>query len=79
MRNVRLREAALAGVNAAGGVLSYCDLGSADLHNAQSARCDLRGSDLSSLDPANVDLRGAIINFEQAVTIAVGLGMDVRP
>jgi uncharacterized protein YjbI with pentapeptide repeats len=74
-----LREAGLAGINATGGVLTDCDLGAADLHDAQLARCDLRGSDLSSLDPANVDLRAAIITFDQAVTIALGLGMDVRP
>jgi uncharacterized protein YjbI with pentapeptide repeats len=43
------------------------------------ARCDLRGSQLSSLDPVNADLRGAVITFEQAIVLAVGLGLEVRP
>ena len=41
-------------------------------------RCDLRGSDLSSLDPLTVELGGAIIDPDQAVSVASALGLEVR-
>ena len=39
---------------------------------------DLRGSDLSALDPWTVNLARAIVDWQQAVTIATNLGLDVR-
>lgn len=76
---VRMREAELAGVNATGGVLRAVDLSAANLHDAVLDRCDLRGCDLSALDPGNVSLRGSIITWEQAIVLAAGFGLDVRP
>ena len=38
----------------------------------------LRGSDLSSLDPAATTLRHAIITAEQAVTLAMAFGLEIR-
>jgi fluoroquinolone resistance protein len=77
--DVRMREADLTGVDAQGGALRGCDLSAATLGRAQLDRCDLRRSDLSALDPWNVGLRGAKINWEQAVVLAVGFGLDVQP
>jgi fluoroquinolone resistance protein len=45
----------------------------ADLRN-----CDLRGSDIGDLEPGNVRLQRAIIDWPQAVSVARGLGLDVR-
>jgi hypothetical protein len=49
------------------------------MHGCDFTRTDLRGSDLSSLDPRTVVLDGALIDVDQSVVIARGLGLDVRP
>ena len=54
------------------------DLSGAALDGADFTDCDLRGSDLSTLDPGTVRLAGAIIDVQQALTIAQALGLDVR-
>ena len=60
---VRLREADLTGIRAAGGTLRDCDLAGAWLDRADLTGCDLRGSDLSGIDPATVTLDRAIITL----------------
>jgi fluoroquinolone resistance protein len=75
----RLREADLTGVQCQGAAMRDLDLSGAWLHGAKLSKCDLRGSDLGALEPENVDLRGAIVTYEQALVIAVALGLDVRP
>ncbi len=49
------------------------------LEKADLSGCDLRGSDLSAVDPATTRLAGAVITVEQAVTLALAQGLDVRP
>ena len=57
----------------------FCDVQKEDwLQGAKLARCDLRGSDLSALEPEHVQMRGAIVTYEQALVIAMALGLDVR-
>lgn len=75
----RMREVDLTGALCAGGVLTNCDLSGASWDRADVSRCDLRGSDLSSLMPLGVRLRGAIVGWEQAMAVAINLGLDVRP
>jgi uncharacterized protein YjbI with pentapeptide repeats len=79
IRGARLREADLTGASFTGGTLRDADLSGALLRHAKLAGCDLRGSDLGALDPEEVELRGAIVTYEQALVIAVALGLDVRP
>ena len=55
------------------------DLSGASLRSADFTRSDLRGSDLSAVDPATTELRHAIITADQAVVVAMAMGLDVRP
>jgi len=73
-----MREADLSGVQCEGAALRSADLSAAALHNADFSGADLRGSDLSALDPLTTQIRGAIVGYDQAVTIAEALGLDVR-
>jgi uncharacterized protein YjbI with pentapeptide repeats len=73
-----MREADLTAARCEGATLTGLDLSGAQLAKASFERADLRGSDLSSLDPATVSLRGAIVDWQQAVTVATALGLDVR-
>ena len=78
--NVRMREADLTGARLDGAtVRGTVDLSGAWLHSAKLSGCDLRGSDLSSVDPLTVELNRTIIDIDQAVTLAVALGLDARP
>ena len=77
--DVRMREADLGGVRAAKAVLTGLDLSGASLTKADLSGADLRGSDLTAIDPGSTNLRGALITFEQAVTLALAQGLDVRP
>lgn len=77
--DVRMREADLTGVRAVNGTLRGVDLSAASLARADLSGCDLRGSDLSAVDPAGVRLKGAVITGDQAVVLALALGLDVRP
>lgn len=79
LRGVRLREADLTGARCQGASLRDLDLSGAWLRGAQLSRCDLRGSDLGALEPGSVALDGAIVTCEQALVVAVALGLDVRP
>lgn len=78
LKNVRLREVDFTGTRAVDGTIRDCDLSGAWLHNTNFSGCDLRGSDLSSLKPDECELRDAIITGEQAIAIAIAMGMDVR-
>lgn len=78
VRDARMRESDLTGVNAAGGILTGLDWAGTWFHRADFTECDLRGSDLSNLDPLTVELARAIITIDQAVTIAEALKLDVR-
>ncbi len=78
-RGVRMRDADLTGLRCQGGSLRDVDLAGASLGAARLAKCDLRGSDLGLPDLEGVELRGAIVTHEQALVIAVALGLDVRP
>ena len=78
LRGVRLREADLTGVRCEESEVRDCDLAGALLHKANFRRCDLRGSDLLGIEPDTVELRGAIVTAEQALVIAVAMGLDVR-
>ncbi|GAA0471323.1 hypothetical protein Ade02nite_34690 [Paractinoplanes deccanensis] len=79
LTGLRLREADLSGARCQGATLTGADLSGAQLHQADLTRCDLRGSDLTALDPAATAVRQAIITPDQAVVVAMALGMDVRP
>ena len=48
------------------------------LHRADLSRCDLRGTDLAGLDPLGTIITGAIVDIQQALVLAVALGLDVR-
>ena len=76
-RSVRLREADLTGVRFEGATIRDTDLSSALLHGASFHGADLRGSDVSALDPLQCDVRDALIDVEQAMVIAVALGLRI--
>ena len=76
---VRMREADLTGARCQGATFRQVDLSGAWLRGADFTRSDLRGSDLSALDPAATAIRHAVITADQAVMVAVALGLDVRP
>ena len=68
-----------------GGDWSFVALPGADLRKVtlrgvrmREAEADLRGSDLSAFDPWSVDLQRAVIDWQQAISIAVNLGLEVR-
>lgn len=78
LTGVRMREADLTGLRCHNGTLRDVDLSAAVLTGADLTRCDLRGSDLSAVAPAEVALRDAVITVEQAVTLAIALGLQIR-
>ena len=76
--NVKLAEADLSGARCVSGKLRDVDLRGAWVERADFTDCDLRGSDLGVLDPTVATLRGAIVTANQAVMLAVAMGLDVR-
>jgi uncharacterized protein YjbI with pentapeptide repeats len=76
---VRMREADLTGARCQGATFRGVDLSGASLRSADFTRSDLRGSDLSAVDPATTELRHAVITADQAVVVALAMGLDVRP
>jgi uncharacterized protein YjbI with pentapeptide repeats len=76
---VRMREADLTAATCTGATFRDVDLGGALLHRTDLTRADLRGSDLSTVDPLTVTLRDAVIDPNQAMTLAEALGMKVQP
>jgi fluoroquinolone resistance protein len=79
LKDLRMREADLTHARCDGGRLCDVDLSGASLHGASFVGTDLRGSDLSALNPLAAQLGGAIVDPDQAITIAEALGLDVRP
>lgn len=77
--DVRMREVDLVGARLGGATLHRVDLSGAWLRQADLTKADLRGSDLSALDPLTTTIKGAIIDPDQAITVATALGLQVRP
>ncbi|WP_194894319.1 pentapeptide repeat-containing protein [Catenulispora pinisilvae] len=77
-RGVRMREADLTGAKCQGAQFRDTDLSGASVYGSSFETGDLRGSDLSAFDPTEVKLRDAVISFDQAVVLAMALGLDVR-
>lgn len=75
---VRMREADLTGVRARNGTLRGLDLSAAQLTGADFTGCDLRGTDLHAFDPRTMELRDAVITADQAVVLAMSLGLQIR-
>jgi uncharacterized protein YjbI with pentapeptide repeats len=59
-------------------VLRDNDLSGAVLRQTDLTNCDLRGSDLSAFDPLTLDLKRAVITPDQAVVLAMNLGLEIR-
>ncbi|HWB35028.1 MAG TPA: pentapeptide repeat-containing protein [Rugosimonospora sp.] len=76
--DVRMREVDLGGARLDGATVRGVDLSAATLEKVSFEGTDLRGSDLSAVDPLANKLRGAKITWQQAVTLATALGLDVR-
>ena len=74
---VRLREADLTGARFEGASVRDADLSGALMRGASFHGADLRGSDLSALDPRQCDVVDALIDVEQAMVIAVALGLRI--
>ena len=55
-----------------------CDLRGAKMADAKLAAADLRSSNIDGARIGIKELQGAIVNIEQAVSIARALGVDVR-
>jgi fluoroquinolone resistance protein len=75
---VRMREVDFVGANLTGAVLRDCDLSASWFHQTQLAGCDLRGSDLSVLHLDTARFASAVIDHDQAATVAAAFGFDVR-
>jgi fluoroquinolone resistance protein len=78
LTGVRMRETDLTGARCQNGTLRDIDLSGATLTAADFTGCDLRGSDLSALNPTETRIRNAVITLEQAATIAMNLGLQIR-
>ena len=76
--DVRMREVDLTNARLEDASLRGGDLAEATFRGAKLDGCDLRGSDLGAVDLEGVELAGAIITAQQAVTLALALGLDVR-
>lgn len=75
---VRMREADLSRARLQASSVREGDLSAALLHRADLSRCDLRGTDLAGLDPLGTTMTGAVVDVQQALVLAVALGLDVR-
>ena len=73
-----MREADLSRARLEGSSIREGDLSAALLHRADLSRCDLRGTDLAGLDPLGTTMTGAVVDVQQALVLAVALGLDVR-
>jgi uncharacterized protein YjbI with pentapeptide repeats len=76
---VRMREADLSEVRGEGMTMRGADLSGAQFAKASFDKADLRGSDLTAIDPWTVGLRNAVVDGNQAIVLAIALGLDVRP
>jgi uncharacterized protein YjbI with pentapeptide repeats len=73
-----LSEANFQGADLTGVVFDKCDLRGASLAGAKLAGADLRSSQIDGARAGIKELEGAIVNAEQAISIARMLGVDVR-
>jgi len=78
LTDVRMREADLRKARLQEVTWHRVDLSGSDLTGADLSGADLRGSDLSSLDPRTTAVVGAVVDLQQALTVARALGLDVR-
>jgi uncharacterized protein YjbI with pentapeptide repeats len=76
--DVRMREVDLNGARGAGMTLARTDLSGSWLAGMDLTGADLRGSDLSRVDPRTTTLDRAVIEVEQAITLARNLGFGLR-
>jgi fluoroquinolone resistance protein len=77
--DLRMREADLTKARCQKATFRNVDLSGSWLDAADLTGCDLRGSDLSALDPASTTIRSAVIDVQQALVIASGLGFVLHP
>jgi fluoroquinolone resistance protein len=75
---VRMREADLTAVRCRNGTMRGLDLSAAQLTGGDFTGCDLRGTDLHAFDPRTLELRDAVITADQAVVLAMALGLQIR-
>jgi uncharacterized protein YjbI with pentapeptide repeats len=73
-----LSEANFEGADLAGVIFDKCDLRGAKMADAKLAGADLRSSNIEGARAGIKELQGAIVNREQAISIARMLGVDVR-
>ncbi|MET9490386.1 pentapeptide repeat-containing protein [Nocardia sp. NPDC006630] len=78
-RELRMREVDLTGARCQKATFRDIDLSGAWLTKADFSDSDLRGSDISALDPYNVQVARAVIDPDQAITLAFTLGLKVLP
>jgi uncharacterized protein YjbI with pentapeptide repeats len=76
--NCNLSEANFQGADLTGVFFDKCDLRGASLAGAKLVGADLRSSQIDSARAGIKELQGAIVNAEQAISIARLLGVDVR-
>lgn len=74
-----MQEADLSRANLRESSLRDVDLLGCALRGADLSGRDLRGTALPAIDAREVELHGAIVSIDQALAIAQGLGLDVRP
>ncbi len=73
-----LTEANFQGADLTGVVFDKCDLRGARMVDAKLVGADLRSSQIDGARAGIKELQGAIVNAEQAISIARMLGVDVR-
>lgn len=76
---LRMREVDLTFARCQKATFRDVDLSGAWLSKADFTDADLRGSDISALDPFTTTITRATIDPNQAVTLAVSLGVKVAP
>ena len=76
--NCNLSEANFQGADLTGVLFDKCDLRGARLVGAKLVGADLRTSQIDGARAGIKELQGAIVNAEQAISIARLLGVDVR-
>ncbi|MEP7189064.1 MAG: pentapeptide repeat-containing protein [Roseiflexaceae bacterium] len=76
--NCNLSETNFQSADLAGVIFDKCDLRGAKMADAKLVGTDLRSSNIDGARVGIKELQGAIVNLEQAVSIARVLGVDVR-
>jgi uncharacterized protein YjbI with pentapeptide repeats len=76
--NCILRDADFQRADLSGVVFDKCDLSNAKMSDAKLAGADFRGSKIEGVRLGLKELQGAIVDMEQAITIARLLGVAVK-